>query len=114
MRATVAALEFIWRATHSRAVTIDECAGWNAIERVGAGDAVQFNRDLVDDVRSDFDFLVSFKSEARRQAFDNFFDLKEGLAKVLGRSVDLLTADALRNPFLAREIETSRQNLYGA
>ena len=63
---------------------------------------------------SDFDFLVSFKSEARRRAFDNFFDLKEGLAKVLGRSVDLLTADSLRNPILAREIEASRQNLYVA
>ena len=67
-----------------------------------------------DPATSDLDFLVAFQTEAKPRAFDNYFGLKEGLAEVLGRSIDLLTADSLRNPYLAREIEASRQLLYGA
>ena len=63
---------------------------------------------------SDFDFLVAFRPEARPRAFDNYFGLKEGLAAVLGRSIDLLTAASLRNPYLSREIEANRQVVYGA
>ena len=64
--------------------------------------------------RSDLDFLVTFLPEARRQAFDNYFDLKDGLAALFGRPIDLVTADQIKNPYLRQEIESSRRSVYAA
>lgn len=64
--------------------------------------------------RSDFDFIVSFSLEARSQAFDNFFGLREDLKELLGREVDLLTDQQIRNPYLRREIDENRRALYAA
>ena len=63
---------------------------------------------------SDIDLLVSFTQEGKKRAFDNYFGLKDCLKGLLGRPVDLLAADSLSNPYLIREIATSRTTLYGA
>jgi predicted nucleotidyltransferase len=63
---------------------------------------------------SDLDFLVTFNAEARKKAFDNYFGLLESLEGIFGRSVDLVTAASVRNPYLAREIEQQRQLVYAA
>ncbi|KAB2851548.1 MAG: hypothetical protein F9K44_01240 [Hyphomicrobiaceae bacterium] len=63
---------------------------------------------------SDLDFLVTFKPEAARRAFDNFFGLSERLEEILGRKVDLVTAQSIRNPYLRREVEQSLVPVYAA
>lgn len=62
---------------------------------------------------SDVDFVVEFQPEVRATAFDRYFGLKEALEQLLGRKVDLITEPSIRNPYLRREIEASRQPLYG-
>ncbi len=52
---------------------------------------------------SDIDILVDFDGPA---TFDRYFELKERLEKLLGRSVDLVTRNALRpamRPVIERE-----------
>jgi predicted nucleotidyltransferase len=70
--------------------------------------------DAFDVARSDLDFLVEFNDEGRQHAFDNFFGLREHLAALFGRRVDLITRRSLRNPYLIREIEQNRQLLYAS
>ena len=63
--------------------------------------------------RSDLDFLVEFNDEHDRQPFDDYFGLREGLAELFERPVDLVVKKALKNPYLIREISRSRQPVYG-
>lgn len=57
---------------------------------------------------------MTFNAEGRKKAFDNYFGLLESLEGIFGRSVDLVTAASVRNPYLAREIEKQRQLIYAA
>jgi len=64
---------------------------------------------------SDLDFLVDFDDALQPAAYSQaFFALKQGLEQLFNRPVDLLTPDALRNPFLRRRIETEQVPLYGS
>ena len=65
-------------------------------------------------VNSDVDLVVDFLPEAKKQAFDNYFGLRESLERLLDRPIDLLTDTSIRNPYLRRAIETSRLPIYGA
>lgn len=62
--------------------------------------------------RSDFDFIVTFAPEARRVMSDHYFALADGLQSLLGRRVDLLTDQPIRNPHLRRAVDASRRSLY--
>lgn len=62
--------------------------------------------------RSDLDFLVEFDSRAAQTAFDNYFGLKEDLALLFGRPVDLVMPGAIRKPYVRAEIERDRALLY--
>ena len=79
------------------------------LELFGSATATTF-----DETTSDLDFLVTFNAEGRKKAFDNYFGLLENLKEIFGRSVDLVTAASVRNPYLAREIESQRQLIYAA
>lgn len=64
---------------------------------------------------SDLDFLVDFDGALPPAAYSQaFFALKQGLEDLFNRPVDLLTPDALRNPYLRRRIESEQLALYGA
>ena len=66
-----------------------------------------------DPVQSDLDFLVSFVNRQPAGDYaDRFLDLAEGLEHLFGRSVDLVTEQSIRNPYLRNEIESTRQLLY--
>ncbi len=67
-----------------------------------------------DPQRSDIDFLVEFDRSAPQHPFDAYFGFKEALEALFGRSVDLVEAGAVRNPFLKASIEQSRENVYAA
>lgn len=64
---------------------------------------------------SDLDFLVEFEQELPPAAYAQaFFSLKEGLEALFSPPVDLLTQDALRNPYLRRRIECEQVPVYVA
>mgnify|MGYP001193114751 CR=1 FL=1 len=66
-----------------------------------------------DPERSDLDVLVEFASDVP-DLFDAYFGLREGLELLAGRSVDLVMASAVRNPYVARSIADTQLDLYAA
>ncbi|MFT4194315.1 nucleotidyltransferase family protein [Ottowia sp.] len=66
-----------------------------------------------DPARSDADFLVEFAPGAVA-GLQGFFGAKEALEQLLGRPVDLVEADAVRNPYVRASIDQSRQPVYAA
>lgn len=69
--------------------------------------------DHFDPESSDVDFLVDFFPE-REDLFNDYFDLKFELERILGRSVDLVDAGSIRNPFFRRSALESSKDLYAA
>lgn len=63
---------------------------------------------------SDADFLVEFLPSADSPTLKAFFDLKSDLEQVLGCSVDLAEASALRNPYIRASVNQSREVVYAA
>ncbi len=76
-----------------------------------------FGSALRDDFRpgeSDVDLLVEFAPHEGYALVDAYFGLLDDLRALLGTEVDLLMADAIRNRYVAREIERTKQLLYAA
>lgn len=63
--------------------------------------------------KSDIDLLVKFKPIELAYYFDNYINFKENLEIVLGRDIDLVEEQSLRNPILIESIEKSKQLIYG-
>ena len=63
--------------------------------------------------KSDIDLVVDFDKEKVDDYFSNFFDLKYVLEKLLGRKVDLLEEQAIRNPYLKEDIDMTKKLIYG-
>jgi len=60
---------------------------------------------------SDVDLLVEFR-EPDRQPSKRFFGLLHQLEDSLGRSVDLITTNSLRNPYFKKRVLEERVPLY--
>jgi predicted nucleotidyltransferase len=73
------------------------------------GSAAQGN---FDPAHSDLAFLVELDDVPPGQRADRYFQLREDLQALFGRSVDLVVAKAVKNPFLRQSIERSRIPLY--
>ena len=68
-----------------------------------------------DTERSDIDLLVEFLPDADLGPWmARFFDLKQALEELFGRSVDLVMSSAMRNPWFMREVNRTRRLLYAA
>lgn len=67
-----------------------------------------------DPEKSDFDFLVEFKPMSDYERVEAYFGLLDALRSALGRRVDLVMAGAVKNPYIARNIEQTKQLLYAA
>ncbi len=67
-----------------------------------------------DPANSDIDFIVDFDRSAPQHPFDAYFGFKEALEELFGRSVDLVEAGAVENPYLKASIEKNRENVYAA
>jgi len=61
---------------------------------------------------SDIDFLIEFYEVDVLEYFDNFMDFKEDLESLLGRKVDLVENQAIKNPIFKRSIDRSKQLIY--
>ncbi len=62
---------------------------------------------------SDVDVVVKFEVSAKLSFWD-VAEIQEGLAEVIGRPVDLVERDALRNPFRRGEILRTSRLVYAA
>lgn len=62
--------------------------------------------------RSDVDVLVEVDPE--HLTMDNYFALKWGLERILGRSVDVVDVRAVRNPYFKAQVMATRELLYAA
>jgi len=62
---------------------------------------------------SDIDLIVDFQGVDLYEYADNYFDLKESLENLFKRDVDLLEDKAIKNPFLRKSIDSSKQLIYG-
>ena len=66
----------------------------------------------------DFDYArsdVTFHPDTDLGPWLNgYFELKESLARILVRRVDLIESSSVRNPVLHEEIDASRYQLYAA
>jgi predicted nucleotidyltransferase len=71
-------------------------------------------RDDFDPTRSDLDLLVEFQPIDSGSLVQAFFSLERQLASITGMPVDLVMADAVRNPYVRRDIEASKQLIYEA
>ena len=63
---------------------------------------------------SDADFLVEFVPGNNMPFLNRFFGLSEALAGVLGRPVDLVEPQAVRNPYIRASIDRAREVVYGS
>ena len=54
-----------------------------------------------------------FKS-GRENVFHDYFDLKAALEQIVGRDVDLVVANAVKNPYIAKSIFDSAEDVYAA
>lgn len=62
---------------------------------------------------SDVDVIVSFERDAAWSLFD-LVTMQQELAGILGRHVDLVEEEALRNPYRRAAILSSKQVVYAA
>ena len=85
------------------------CRKWKVIE------LALFGSVLRDDFRpdSDIDVLITFQPDAPWSLYD-LFDIREELHQMLGRVIDLVEKDALRNPFRRHEILRNYKVVYAA
>jgi len=92
-----------------RSVLVEFCRRWRIRE------LSVFRSVLRDDFNpnSDLDFFVSFEPGAPLD-IDRLLDMKEELEARLGRPVDLVEKEAMRNPWRKHEILKTRQVIYAA
>jgi predicted nucleotidyltransferase len=63
---------------------------------------------------SDIDLLVEFQPLDPASLYKAYFALLNDLRVGLAPRVDLVMADAVRNPYIKQTIEASRQQIYAA
>ena len=67
-----------------------------------------------DPLNSDLDFLVEFGNAPPAAYAQAYFELKEGLEALFGRSVDLVTPSSLDNPYFRQRVIAERQMVYAS
>lgn len=63
--------------------------------------------------KSDLDFLVKFKQIELSGYFENYLKLKDELKILLGREIDLVEEQTLKNPILISSINRNKELIYG-
>jgi predicted nucleotidyltransferase len=85
--------------------------------RYGVSRLYVFGSALRDDFRqgkSDVDLLVEFGDMDAHAKAHAYFDLLDELRQLLGTEVDLVMAGAVKNRYIARDIDRTKQMLYAA
>lgn len=63
---------------------------------------------------SDLDFIVAFRPLPGHGLANRYLGLAEDLELLFGRPVDLLTENAIRNPYFRQSVEATRATVYAA
>jgi predicted nucleotidyltransferase len=63
--------------------------------------------------QSDIDLLIDIDIEDPLDYTDNYFAVKFQLEKILKRQIDLLEERSLRNPYLKKQIDQTKVQVYG-
>jgi len=85
--------------------------------RYGVTRLEAFGSALREDFRpgeSDLDLLVEFGPMPPYARVDAYFSLRDELRALLGQEIDLVMAGAVKNRYLARNIERTKKLLYAA
>ena len=88
-----------------------------ACAKYGVARLFAFGSALRDDFRtgeSDVDLLVEFRPMDPFALVDAYFGLLDELRSLLDADVDLVMSDALKNRYIAAEVERTKQVLYAA
>ncbi len=91
---------------------IAEICGRHGVVRLDAFGSVLRNDFRPDE--SDLDLLVEFAPMEPYARVDAYFGMLEELRMLLGLEVDLVMVGAVKNPYIARDIERTRRMLYAA
>ncbi|MDD5559958.1 nucleotidyltransferase domain-containing protein [Candidatus Methylomirabilis sp.] len=88
-----------------------------ACARFGVARLDAFGSALRDDFRlgeSDVDLLVEFRPMDPFALVDAYFGLLDELREILTTDVDLVMSDAIKNRYIAANVERTKQALYAA
>ena len=61
---------------------------------------------------SDIDLVVDFNKAEVNDYFDNYFDFKYSLEDLLGREIDLLEEQTIKNPYLKKNVDAIKTLIY--
>jgi predicted nucleotidyltransferase len=64
--------------------------------------------------QSDLDLLVELKPMQLYARVDAYFGIRDELRVLLNREIELVIVGAVKNPYISREIERTKQLLYVA
>lgn len=67
-----------------------------------------------DPIASDLDLVVHLDAPTCGAYAERYFAFKEGIERLAGRAVDLLTAGSATNPYLRRRIDAEKVTLFAA
>lgn len=70
--------------------------------------------DTFDPENSDLDFLVDFDRSPKMNAFHQYFGFLIALEELYSRSIDLVDAKSMRNPYFMESVNESRKLVYAA
>lgn len=94
----------------NRAALVHLCRHYRVERLYMFGSAVS---DHFDATYSDLDFLVRFADRKPSGEYaERYLGFAEDLERLFHRPVDLLTEQSIRNPYLRREIESTRRLIY--
>jgi len=79
------------------------------VKRLGLFGSV-LTKDLTPE--SDVDVLVVFDTDEKIDLFDKYFELKEKLAKIFDREIDLVIDKPFRNPIFRETVDKTRTIIY--
>jgi predicted nucleotidyltransferase len=71
-------------------------------------------RDDFDPCTSDVDVITRIEAPSCTDYAERYFAIKEGLERMTGRTVDLLTEAAVTNPYLRQRIDAEKVTLFAA
>ena len=63
---------------------------------------------------SDIDLVVDFDKAEVNDYFDNYFDFKYSLEDLLGREIDLLEEQTIKNQYLKKNVDSTKTLIYHA
>jgi hypothetical protein len=93
-----------------RAIT-ELCARYGVVRLDAFGSAL---REDFEPERSDLDLLVELGPMEPYARVDAYFGMLDDLRDLLGMEVDLVMAGAVKNPYIARDIERTRRMVYAS